>query len=67
MIGVLLTLTQGCSKYTPIVDSVGVSKFEKSNAQNIDYDLHNCEWKAETIYTHMYRECMKGRNHNVLN
>ena len=58
-------------------------------AKNIDYDLHNCEWKAadskkkvklfrrinfwitnpkaETIYTHMVRECMKGRNHNVLN
>ena len=85
-IGILLTLLQSCSTYTPLVDTKGRSKFELSNASEISNDLILCEklaknnttffsninfWilspRAESQYTDIYRKCMEGRNHQVLN
>ena len=84
--GLLATLLQGCSTYTPIIDTKGKSKFETSNASEISDDLLHCKhladqnttlasnisfWlispKAETQYADIYRKCMLGRNHQVLN
>ena len=85
-VGIFALLLQGCSTYTPIIDTKGKSKFETSNASEISDDLLHCKhlanqnttfvsnisfWlispKAETQYADIYRKCMLGRNHQVLN
>ena len=81
----IVLLLQGCSTYSPVVDTKGRSKFEKSNASEISDDLLHCKelaksnstitqnftfWllspKAETKFKYIYRTCMEGRNHQVL-
>ena len=81
----IVLLLQGCSTYSPVVDTKGRSKFEKSNASQISDDLLHCKdlaksnstmmqnftfWlvspKAETKFKYIYRTCMQGRNHQVL-
>ena len=81
----IVLLLQGCNTYSPVVDTGGRSKFEKSNASQISDDLLHCKdlaksnstmmqnftfWlvspKAETKFKYIYRTCMLGRNHQVL-
>ena len=85
-LAIFVCLLQGCSTYTPIVDTKGKAKFETSNASEISNDILHCQhlaktnttffsnivfWvispKAETQYADIYRKCMQGRNHQVLN
>ena len=84
--GLCILLLQGCSTYTPIIDTKGKAKFETSNASEISNDILHSQhlaktnttffsnigfWvispKAETQYADIYRKCMQGRNHQVLN
>tara|TARA_R100001440_G_scaffold17338_2_gene29294 strand:+ start:83 stop:358 length:276 start_codon:yes stop_codon:yes gene_type:complete len=86
VVGLLVTLLNGCASYDPLIDSNGRSKFENSNAEFITNDKILCKefaekntsffsnlgfWimspRAETQYTDIYRKCMIGRNHSVMN
>jgi len=79
-------LLTGCSKYVPVVDTKGRSKFETSNASEISDDMLHCSHLAkenstflgninfwleskhgQNQYAHIYKRCMEGRNHQVLN
>jgi len=47
-VGIFALLLQGCSKYTPIIDSNGRSgTFNNSTAENITNDIILCEQLAE--------------------
>jgi len=86
LITIFVLLLQGCSKYVPVVDTKGRSKFETSNASEISDDMLHCSHLAkenstllgninfwldskagQNQYANIYKKCMEGRNHQVLN
>ena len=46
-------LLTGCSKYVPVVDTKGRSKFETSNASEISDDMLHCSHLAKPINFHL--------------